>query len=159
MAAGLGVAVLLSAPAPRADGQMIASRLTIETRNGPVSFVVELAETAERQERGLMFRRELAADAGMLFDFGVSRVLTMWMKNTYLPLDMLFIDAGGIVASIARDTEPMSTTIISSKVPARAVLEINAGAAARLGIRPGDRVDHPIFAPRGAPTTPPAGAR
>jgi uncharacterized membrane protein (UPF0127 family) len=81
----------------------------------------------------------------MLFDYQESRPVAMWMKNTHIPLDMLFIDAAGRVARVARDTEPFSLTPIPSGQPVRAVLELNAGTARRLGIRPGDRVRHPIF--------------
>lgn len=172
-AAGVSVVYVLSAPVPcwgRADvapsvpsdtssAEVISSWLTIRTRDGPVRFAVELAETAEQQERGLMYRRNLATGAGMLFDFGEPRVITMWMENTYIPLDMLFIDEGGVVAGISRNTKPLSRTIISSRIPVRAVLEINAGAAAHLGIRPGDRVDHAIFRSRPSAVTPPAGGR
>ncbi|MBE7244272.1 hypothetical protein MHIMP23_15190 [Methylobacterium hispanicum] len=99
---------------------------------------------AERA-RGLMFRRSMAPNHGMLFDFERVEPVAMWMKNTYLPLDMLFIRADGTVARVAADTEPLSTATILSGEPVLAVLELNAGTAARLGIRPGDRVDHPLF--------------
>lgn len=136
-----------------ADGSATAeqarvTRLVIETGGGAVAFQVELAVTPSELVRGLQDRRHLAPDAGMLFDFGPERIITMWMKNTYIPLDMLFIDAGGIVADIAERTEPLSLETIASPVPVRAVLEVNAGTSQRLGIRPGDRVRHPIFATR-----------
>jgi len=120
-------------------------RLTIETVTGRYDFTVEVASTWERRAQGLQHRRTLAADAGMLFDYKVNRPVTMWMKNTYLPLDMLFIDAAGRVAHVARNTEPFSLTPIPSGQPVRAVLELNAGTAQRLDIRPGDRVHHLIF--------------
>jgi uncharacterized membrane protein (UPF0127 family) len=82
----------------------------------------------------------------MLFDFGPERIARMWMKNTYIPLDMLFIGGDGLVADVAEQTEPLSLDIIASRVPIRAVLELNAGTVARLGIRRGDRVHHRIFA-------------
>jgi uncharacterized membrane protein (UPF0127 family) len=94
---------------------------------------------------GLQHRRVLAADAGMLFDYRQSRPVAMWMKNTHLPLDMLFIDAAGRVARVARHTVPLSLTPIPSGEPVRAVLELNAGVTRLLGIQAGDRVEHPIF--------------
>jgi uncharacterized membrane protein (UPF0127 family) len=95
-----------------------------------------------------MFRRSMAPDRGMLFDFEQVAPVAMWMKNTYLPLDMLFIRADGTVARIAADTEPLSTKVIPSGEPVLAVLELNAGTTARLGIRAGDRVEHGIFKSR-----------
>ena len=92
-----------------------------------------------------MFRRKLAPDAGMLFDYKVPQRITMWMKNTYIPLDMLFIGAGGRIVNIAERTVPRSLAAISSDGNAQAVLEVNGGTARRLGIRPGDMVLHPIF--------------
>ena len=84
-------------------------------------------------------------DQGMLFDFGRIEPVAMWMQNTYLPLDMLFIRADGTIARIAANTEPLSTRTIPSGEPVLAVLELNAGTAAKLGIKPGDRVEHPVF--------------
>ena len=92
-----------------------------------------------------MFRRTLAPDAGMLFDFEREQMVSMWMKNTYLSLDMLFVRADGIIHRIEASTEPLSERSISSGAPVRAVLELNAGTAARLGLRPGDRLIHPLF--------------
>lgn len=129
----------------RVDAANAASVLRIETGRGPAVFSVELALTPQQQARGLQKRRTLPADAGMLFDFGAPRRVSMWMKDTYIPLDMLFIGADGRIAAIARDTEPLSLETISPAAPARAVLELNAGTAARLGIDVGDRIDHPIF--------------
>lgn len=109
-------------------------------------FDVELALTPEQLSRGLMFRRAMAPNAGMLFDFGKrTQRVSMWMKNTILPLDMLFIDAGGRIESIAERTVPQSLVAISSRGLVRGVLELNGGTVSRLGIKPGDRVEHPIF--------------
>jgi uncharacterized membrane protein (UPF0127 family) len=119
--------------------------LTIETAKGPHKFDVELATTPAQLEQGLMFRRSLPPDAGMLFDFGTPSPVSMWMKNTFIPLDMLFIDAHGRIINIAERTVPGSLAAVSAAAPARAVLELNGGTAARLGIRPGDRVLFPIF--------------
>jgi uncharacterized membrane protein (UPF0127 family) len=121
------------------------SSLTIDTAAGPQRFAIELASTPAQQEQGLMFRRELAADAGMLFDLGSERIATFWMKNTLIPLDMLFIAGDGRVADIHERAVPLSEATISSKVPVRAVLELNGGTVARLGIKPGDVVHDAIF--------------
>jgi uncharacterized membrane protein (UPF0127 family) len=93
-----------------------------------------------------MFRSSLAPDAGMLFDFKVPTVATMWMRNTQIPLDMLFVDANGTIVNIEARAVPESDAVISAAAPVRAVLELNGGTAARLGIAAGDRVLHPIFA-------------
>ena len=120
--------------------------LTIVSADGVShSFRVELADTDEERARGLMFRRSMAPDAGMLFDFGRQSSVSMWMKNTYLPLDMLFIGSDGVIVTIAENTEPHSLKSIPSGVPVMAVLELNAGTASRLEIKTGDRVDHPLF--------------
>ena len=118
--------------------------LAIVTDAGRHDFNIELALTPEQRSQGLMYRRELAADAGMLFDFGTrAGRASMWMKNTYIPLDMLFIVADGEIESIAERTTPQSLEAVSSRGPVRYVLELNGGTAARLGIRPGDRVELP----------------
>ncbi|MCJ2121986.1 DUF192 domain-containing protein [Methylobacterium sp. J-077] len=122
--------------------------LSIVTKAGPKRFEVEVMRDDAGRSRGLMFRRHMAADHGMLFDFERTEPVTMWMKNTYLPLDMVFIRPDGVVSRIAADTEPLSTAIIPSGSPVSAVLELNAGTAAKLGIQAGDRVEHPLFKPR-----------
>ena len=119
--------------------------LTIVSKSGPKRFEVEVMRDDASRSRGLMFRRHMAAEHGMLFDFERTEPVTMWMKNTYLPLDMVFIRPDGTVSRIAADTEPLSTAIIPSGSPVVAVLELNAGTAAKLGIQPGDRVEHPLF--------------
>ncbi len=108
-------------------------------------FQVEVARNDADRAQGLMFRRSMPADRGMLFDFGRVEPVAMWMQNTYLSLDMLFIRPDGTIARIAANTEPLSTRTIPSGEPILAVLELNAGTAARLGIRAGDRVEHPLF--------------
>jgi len=120
--------------------------LSITTQGGQRQiFRVEVARNDADRAQGLMFRRSMPADQGMLFDFGRVEPVSMWMQNTYLPLDMLFIRADGTIARIAANTEPLSTRTISSGEPVLSVLELNAGTAARLGIKAGDRVEHPIF--------------
>lgn len=108
-------------------------------------FVVEMAVTDKEQERGLMFRRSMPSNAGMLFDYKRPQIITMWMRNTLLPLDMIFIDADGKIINIAQRTVPGSLDTISSKQPALAVLEVNGGTVSRLKIKAGDTVIHPIF--------------
>lgn len=129
-------------PAARA---FTPGELTIETPRAAYRFTIELADTPEQRAKGLMFRESMPADHGMLFDFATEQPVAFWMKNTPLPLDMLFIDGTGTIVRIAADTVPFSETPISSGQPIRAVLELNAGTAARLGIAPGAKVRHPIF--------------
>lgn len=132
-------------PATAEDVFFEKDELSIETKNGTVRLVVEVAETPRQREYGLMYRRELASNTGMLFDFKRLIAIRMWMKNTFIPLDMLFISKNGEIRQIAKDTVPHSTEIIAAKEPVLAVLEIGGGEAARLGIEVGDRVVHPIF--------------
>ncbi|MBJ6126116.1 DUF192 domain-containing protein [Microvirga sp. BT325] len=120
--------------------------LSIATQGGQKqSFKVEVARNDADRAQGLMFRRSMPADQGMLFDFGRVEPVSMWMQNTYLSLDMLFIRPDGTIARIAANTEPLSTRTIPSGEPVLAVLELNAGTAAKLGIKLGDRVEHSIF--------------
>ncbi|MCB1411578.1 MAG: DUF192 domain-containing protein [Xanthobacteraceae bacterium] len=122
--------------------------LEIATRSGVRVFSVEMATTEEEKRTGLMYRKELADGVGMLFDFSPEQEVSMWMKNTYVSLDMIFIRSDGRILRIAENTEPLSTRIISSRGPARAVLEVVAGTARKYGIAPGDRVAFPLFAGR-----------
>jgi len=108
-------------------------------------FTVEVAVTPAQISRGLMFRRELPEGHGMLFDFKREQDLRFWMKNTYIPLDMVFIDAHGRVQQIVEQATPHSLDLIQSSQPALAVLEIAGGEAKRLGIHPGQRVTHPAL--------------
>ena len=109
---------------------------------------VEMAETPKEKELGLMFRTELADNQGMLFPYGAPQEVTMWMHNTYIPLDMVFIRADGTVHRIEQRAEPLSDRIISSEGQVSAVLEMAGGAAERLGLKPGDRIRHPLFGAR-----------
>lgn len=118
--------------------------IVIETSSGPVEFTVELALTPADRSTGLMNRQSMPATHGMLFRFDQTRQVLMWMKNTPLPLDMVFIDEAGVVAGIAAETTPFSEAIVPSPGPVRYVLELNAGVAARSGIRAGDRVRHRV---------------
>lgn len=129
-----------------ADARMTVEPLTIETVGGGArKFVVEVARSEQEKSVGLMFRTKLGDGEGMLFPYGLAQNITMWMRNTYIPLDMLFIRADGVIARIEVNTEPLSERIISSGEPVSAVLELPGGAAARLGINPGDKVQHPFF--------------
>lgn len=109
-------------------------------------FNVWIADTNERRARGLMFVRRLDEDAGMLFIYPASQSIAMWMKNTFIPLDMLFVAADGRVAKVVEHTEPQSLQTIESEQPVLAVIELNAGTASKLHIRAGARVMHPVFA-------------
>ena len=119
--------------------------LEIATKSGVRVFSVEMATTEEEKQTGLMYRKELADGKGMLFDFSPEQQISMWMKNTYISLDMIFIRADGRILRIAENTEPLSTKIISSGGLAKGVLEVAAGTAQKYGIQPGDRVAHPLF--------------
>jgi len=120
--------------------------LTIVTKSGArQAFQVEVARNEADRAQGLMYRRSMAPDHGMLFDFGKVEPVAMWMQNTYMPLDMLFIRPDGSIARIAANTEPLSTRTIASGEPVLAVLELNAGTAARLGVKAGDLVEHTLF--------------
>lgn len=131
------IAVSMAAAAPRLEP------LTFETTGGPRVFQIELALTPDQRQTGLMYRRSLADDHGMLFDFDTPQEITMWMQNTYVSLDMVFVSAEGRVTHIAERTEPLSTRVVASQGPARYVVEIPAGAAKRIGLKVGDKVVHP----------------
>ncbi|MEM5517440.1 DUF192 domain-containing protein [Henriciella sp. AS95] len=119
--------------------------LTVDTGEEAHAFSIEIADEPDEISFGLMERESLGPDAGMLFDFGNPREPAMWMKNTLIPLDMLFISSDGTIQMIARNTVPGSLRTISPGVPVKGVLEINGGRAAELGIEPGDKISHPIF--------------
>lgn len=106
---------------------------------------MEVATALREKQLGLMFRTELADEKGMLFPYESPQEVTMWMRNTYIPLDMVFIRADGVVHRIEKRAEPMSERIIASDGEVTAVLELAGGAADRLGLKVGDRVRHPHF--------------
>lgn len=125
--------------------KMLLEKLWLTTSQGETQISIEVAESAEDMAMGLMFRTRLAEDSGMLFPSSAPRESSMWMRNTYIPLDMIFIRADGVIHRIEAMTEPLSETIIASNGDVLAVLELAGGAAARLGLKPGDRVRHRIF--------------
>jgi uncharacterized membrane protein (UPF0127 family) len=158
-ALGLCAALTLLVPVPAISGAAWAldagataalENLTLVTDANsahPVEHVlhVEVMRTEEQREHGLMERRFLPADRGMLFQFDHAQTVLMWMKNTYIPLDMIFLSRGGVVTHIAENAEPMSEAIISSNGPAFGVLEVNAGFARKIGLKDGDLVRHGMF--------------
>jgi uncharacterized membrane protein (UPF0127 family) len=119
-----------------------ADSLIIHSGASAYRFEVELATTEDQRERGLMFRKSMAANAGMLFLYPSEQAVAFWMKNTLIPLDMLFIKGDGSIARIAADAVPEDETPIPSEAAVKAVLEVNGGTAAALGIREGDRVQY-----------------
>ena len=148
VARGWLAAILVVAGVVVAGGSVRAASfqpLEIVTKSGVQVFSVEVATTEEEKQTGLMYRKELADGKGMLFDFNPEQEVSMWMKNTYVSLDMIFIRADGRILRIAESTEPLSTKIIPSRGLAKGVLEVVAGTAQKYGIQPGDRVAHPLF--------------
>ncbi|MGE3830961.1 MAG: DUF192 domain-containing protein [Parvibaculaceae bacterium] len=139
--------LLVLAGAAHADvsAPLKVEAISIVTSQGSTAFQAEIADTPETRALGLMYRTEMADDHGMLFDFGRTRPVSMWMKNTPLSLDMIFADETGKVLYVAANTVPFSEDIISAPVPVRSVLEVKAGTAGRIGVRPGDRIEATIF--------------
>lgn len=135
-------AVLFAGIAFFAPKEASADEVRLVTDEATHVIDAEIADTDEERRTGLMFREEMDEDAGMLFDFDDSRTVTMWMKNTLIPLDMLFIEEDGTILTIARNTKPLSLDVIPSGGPVRYVLELNGGTAKRLGVEPGDRVEY-----------------
>jgi uncharacterized membrane protein (UPF0127 family) len=136
-------AVILAAPV-RAEG---LETLEIVTTGGTRAVQVEIAKDDATRARGLMYRRFMPADRGMLFEFDTDGPASFWMKNTYIPLDLIFISRSGIVTNIAANAEPLSERVIPSGGPCAAVLELNGGGAAAMGLKVGDVVRHPFFKP------------
>jgi uncharacterized membrane protein (UPF0127 family) len=149
----LGLLLLLPAAAlaqepdiTHAQPELPKEKLVIVTHDGKQHvFHVEVARTPDQQTVGLMFRQSVPPDGGMLFDWGEPRESQMWMRNTLIPLDMVFINADGTIRSIAEDTVPESLAIIDSRGPVKATLELAGGTTARLGITVGDKVLAPQF--------------
>ena len=150
----LGRRLLLSAPAVLMAGRALAqsseitfkkSSLVVVTAAREIKFDVELALNEAERARGLMYREKLGPYDGMLFDFYQDAPVSFWMKNTLIPLDMVFIAGDGTIKHVHANATPLSTDAIPSQFPVRAVLEINGGSARLLGIKPGDKVKHAIF--------------
>jgi len=156
-AAAVALLVLSAAagPVPASHAQAIdgdpqvvegpTSPLSITTKTGVYPFEVEVADTPDTRALGLMYRRSLAPDRGMLFDMGGVGEATFWMENTYVSLDIAFVGADGRVVSVATDTIPRSRALIPSGGPVRWVLELAAGTARRIALAPGDRVAHDLL--------------
>ncbi len=137
--------IIIALDAAFVSANAAEATLEIVSRNGVHPFAVELATNDEERTRGLMFRKELPEGRGMLFDFQQEQAVSFWMRNTYIPLDMIFIRADGRILRIAENTEPLSEKLIPSGGPVRAVLEVIGGTARKMGIAPGDRVETPIL--------------
>ena len=124
----------------------VKSELSIITSNGSKhNFLVEVAKTEEEKKIGLMFRKTLAKNAGMLFLYKREALRLMWMKNTFIPLDILFIDKNGVIKRVVKRTIPHSLATISSRQSVLAVLELRGGITSSLEIKKGDRIEHPAF--------------
>lgn len=128
-----------------AQAQLRKDKLFINTGSEHVPFNIEIPETVAQQRRGLMFRKHMDPDQGMLFVQAVPKVMSMWMKNTPLSLDMLFVDSSGKIIYIYPNTTPFSTEIITYDAPVGAVLELPAGTAAKYNIQTGDQIEHSHF--------------
>jgi len=142
----LAALTLIFAPETYAESaQFPIEDIRIETDSVSFQMSVEIARSQAQLAQGLMNRKHLGENRGMLFDFGLEKPIYMWMKNTLIPLDMVFLDSRGRIVGIREQTTPLSEAIITVKSKAKSVLEINGGAAAKLGLKIGDRVIHPMF--------------
>jgi len=146
--AGLTALFVLCACSPGQDKPqtgLATAHIVIDTKKGPAGFDVEMAVDNTSRAKGLMFRTKLGLHEGMLFDFGKEEFRAFWMKNTLIPLDMIFIKADGTISTITENTVPYSETPVPSSEPVQAVLELKGGGARELGIEPGERVHAKIF--------------
>jgi uncharacterized membrane protein (UPF0127 family) len=146
--AALAAFLLVAPPLAAQAADPVREELVVDTGTAEHSFEVEIADDPQERARGLMFRREMAAEHGMLFDFGEEQQASFWMENTHIPLDMIFINDDGTVDSIAERTTPLSRRSVVSDGPVRYVLEINGGLSDELGIGPGDTVSGPAIEAR-----------
>lgn len=144
-AAVFSLALLSGCSPGHEQARLPTAQIEVDTSSGPVKFTVELATDDASRSHGLMFRTDLAADAGMLFEFDKDGFRSFWMKNTPLPLDLLFIRSDGTISTISENAIPYSEETILSSEPVRAVLEINGGRAHALGIEPGGKVHGKFF--------------
>ncbi|HVJ51392.1 MAG TPA: DUF192 domain-containing protein [Aliidongia sp.] len=136
----LAVPLLMAAGAPPKLQSFEKGEITVISANGPHKFKVEIAASDGQREQGLMFRQQMAADAGMIFIWQQPQPIVMWMENTYIPLDMLFVDENGVILNIRERAVPFSREQIPSAGPAKVAIELNGGTAAKLGIKAGDKV-------------------
>jgi len=144
-AAAVAVAAILAPLAALGD----ESKLILHTATGDYSFNVDVVDTPESRAKGLMFVTELEDDAGMLFDFGEERPVSFWMRNTFIPLDMIFVGADGVVRNVHVNARPQDPTSIPSDGPVQYVLEIPGGRSVEIGLTAGDRMEHDrIAAPK-----------
>jgi uncharacterized protein len=132
---------------PQSGHAMLHETLKLITANAEHTISVEITESDKEKAYGLMFRTSLAEKTGMLFFYPRPQEITMWMRNTYIPLDMVFIRPDGVVHRIEARMEPLSENIIASRGEVVACLELAGGEAERLGLKAGDRVDHRLFKP------------
>jgi uncharacterized protein len=130
-----------------ARGESGLETLKITTASGEHAYQVEIAKNEAAREKGLMYRRFMPADRGMLFEFENEEPVAFWMRNTYIPLDMIFIARDGTVKRVAANAEPLTDTPVPSGGPVVGVLELNGGQAARIGLKPGDKVTASFFKP------------
>lgn len=138
-----GLALLASLVAAHAEAPL--EFLTVDTASGPHRFKVEVMRTEPERERGLMYRKSMPRDHGMLFEYPNEQPVTFWMHNTYLPLDLIFIGKDGRVVNVAPDAKPMDDSLIPSAGPALGVLELDAGTAKTIDLKAGDLVRHKMF--------------
>ena len=141
----VGCLFILESPYAVSDTTFPQSEILIVSRSGEHKFVVDVATTMAQRQMGLMYRKKMARNSGMMFDFGEEQLIAMWMKNTLIPLDMLFVDKTGRILQIERATTPLSLETIAGRRPAMSVIELNAGLTEELGISEGDQVMHNIF--------------
>lgn len=146
--ASLAALVCWAAAAHAQAPEPARQELVIATDEGQRVFQVEIADEPQERSKGLMFRRDMAPEHGMLFDYGKEQPASFWMSNTYIPLDMIFVKADGTIESIAERTTPMSERSIRSQGPVRYVLEINGGLSDELGIEAGDKLSGPALGPQ-----------
>lgn len=145
-AATLAGAALAQAPAdPKPAPPGPTDPLNIVSSGKVHAFKVELADTPQESELGLMYRQSIPKDGGMIFDFGQPKQTGMWMKNCLFPQDMLFLGSDGTVLAIAQNARPGSERIIDPGFPVKGVLELNGGTTKALGIKPGDKIQHKMF--------------
>ena len=145
VAGGLALLAFMAADARVACAEAPLEALSVDTATGPHRFKVEVMRTEPERERGLMFRKTMSRDHGMLFEYQTEQPVTFWMHNTYLPLDLIFIAKDGRVVNVAHDAKPMDDSLIPSAGAALGVLELDAGTAKAIDLKAGDRVHHKMF--------------